>query len=145
MSLSLHGKITSAKNKAKPMNDEFAETLGQRLMACKGFRWMAGMLDMDGHRVLKVYNGKPVICGDGIIDDPPAPDLRDPATKGCAMALMRDRWPEAATFCAAPGVWTIDAPDEKWETVWILGEDTQHMVSTEAEAIVAAMELDKEP
>ena len=65
------------------MTDAEAEALGRRLVACKGFRVMRGMLDMQGRT-----------WGRDLLwrwrNDLDVPDLRDPATLGCVLALVRE-------------------------------------------------------
>jgi hypothetical protein len=57
--------------------------LAKRAVACKGWRWMPGMLALDtGLRL------------DEMTDDWEAevPDFSDPATLGCLLALVREAW-----------------------------------------------------
>jgi hypothetical protein len=72
--------------------------LGQRAMACKGWRWLPGMLahqpgltwQWRRHSVAKWSDAL------GVRRDIPAdavPDLRDPATVGCLLALVRQAYP----------------------------------------------------
>lgn len=70
--------------------------LARRAVACKGWRWMPGMLTADGFRVCRVdadgykfgyrteYNYAYAVVGDAL------PDLQDPATLGCLLALVRE-------------------------------------------------------
>jgi hypothetical protein len=70
--------------------------IGRRAVACKDWRWMSGMATAEGHRVVlvdddvlwMVYNeeGK---CKPGCVEDF-VPDLTDPATVGCLLALVRE-------------------------------------------------------
>jgi hypothetical protein len=72
--------------------------LARRAVACKGFRWMPGMLDVHGGRVVSVEGG--LLRLDYQDDDDPIrtsssaclPDLTDPATLGCLLALVREAW-----------------------------------------------------
>jgi hypothetical protein len=58
--------------------------LARRAVACRGFRWLPGMLTTEGMRVV-------VRCfGDDNEPDDDIPDLTDPATLGCLLALVRE-------------------------------------------------------
>ena len=107
------------------------EALGQRAVACKGFRWVAGMLGLSNHSSSRSIWIRVV--------DPPQddtsecwPDFSDPATLGCLLALVRQAWPdEYLTISPQKGAnrWVIDLPNGK-----VVSEDT------EIEALVAALE-----
>lgn len=107
------------------MTDEQWIELGQRAFACKHWRWMPGMRAIeadpemrregpawgraiDGLRGLEWFHAH-----GGCIE--PVPDLRDPATRGCVMALVDE---------LRLGVDTRTAADE-----------------TRADALVAALEV----
>ena len=98
--------------------------LERRVIACKGWRWMDGMLSMDtGLRL------------DDQTEDWEAdyPNLSDPATLGCLLYLVRRAWGDdtLSTVCPEPGVWFIaGAPDNP----------TGPVGDTEAEALVLALE-----
>jgi len=115
--------------------------LAQRLVACKHFRWMPGMLDTEGDR----WGG--VTLHDGAREvlravTAPAqyayewrdrlPDLDDPATLGRLLALVREAW-EDPLICTANGYPTL-----RW---WVKGRDVPGtLYNTEAEALGAALE-----
>lgn len=74
--------------------------LARRFVACKRWRWMPGMLAryIDGHAWHRLTDGD----GHGypFRHCPPNPreawpDLTDPATLGCILALVREAWLEA--------------------------------------------------
>jgi hypothetical protein len=65
------------------MTEEEATALGKRLVACKGFRPMRGMLDMHG----RTWDTSLLWRWSNDVD---VPDLRDPATLGCLLALVRE-------------------------------------------------------
>jgi hypothetical protein len=56
--------------------------LARRAVASPHWRWMPGMLTDVGERVTD-----PAVCYLGTL-----PDLTDPATLGCVLALVRDAW-----------------------------------------------------
>ena len=65
------------------MTDTEAEALGKRAVACRHFRPMRGMLDMQG----RTWDQSLLWRWDSTCD---VPDLRDPATKGIVLALVRE-------------------------------------------------------
>jgi hypothetical protein len=80
------------------------EALGQRAVACKGFRWTAGMLGLSNQSSSRSIWIRVV--------DPPQddtsecwPDLSDAATVGCLLALVREAWndPTLGLFAARGG------------------------------------------
>ena len=75
------------------MTDEQATALGKRLVACKGFRPMRGMLDMQG----RTWDQSLLWRWSNDVD---VPDLRDPATLGCLLALVREAWGDDAMIVA---------------------------------------------
>ena len=96
--------------------------LSRRLVACKGWRWMPGALDLFGRRVRH-----PVRDADAL------PDLTDAATLGCLLALVRKAWGDPFLCPAADR-----------ETGWWLNGyaavDYLQSYRSEAEALVAALE-----
>lgn len=129
--------------------------LGRRAVACRGFRWMPGMLTQHGERVIGVAHGAGCLLvvdvsgGDRTAtetkivrwDDggPRVPDLSDPATSGCLLALVREAWgdravhAEACQFDACSGMWHV------YRFVRGIEENIANG-ATEAEALVAALE-----
>jgi hypothetical protein len=118
---------------------ENLEELARRAVACKRWRWMPGMLaimpeDRDG-----------CIWTERVSDDEwrPAmgsiPDLSDPATLGCLLALVREAHgaPAAYFMGSVNNQWVVHhftEPEAYWKslTKW---------QPTEAEALVAALEV----
>ena len=65
--------------------------LSRRAVACKGWRWLPGMLAIIPRRT----RGVRLSSGDELDEAlSPMPDLTDPATLGCLLSLVRDAWDE---------------------------------------------------
>jgi hypothetical protein len=104
--------------------------LARRAVACKGFRWMPGMLTTEGMRVVvRCFN-------DDNEPDDDIPDLTDPATLGCLLALVREAWVDLHMVA--------HCDDRYGKTVWWLSRwgdlPRSCECSTEAAALVAALE-----
>ena len=125
------------------MTDEML-ALARRAVACKGWRWMPGMLTDEGRRVMRVWPDDLGIKWSHLLDNrvvrdaDALPDLTDPATLGCLLALVREAWGadfidvvcEQANDLEDGGyVWRVNLP-------W--GKGT--CGPTEAEALVTALE-----
>ena len=124
-----------------PMTNE-QQNLAERLVACKGWRWMPGMLTDEGRRVMHVWPDDLGIKWSHLLDDrvvrdaDAIPDLTDAATLGCLLALVREAWGDP-TLCVV-----FDTSDGRWHVGrW---EDGLAMRGregdTEAEALVDALE-----
>lgn len=115
----------------------------RRAVACKGWRWMPGMRTTEAMRVVHdetAFPGRPCAIREGgwVDTSPPRPlgaaipDLTDPATLGCLLALVREAWGDSQMYVAGRGLWDVF---------------TRHDVEivqdryTEAEALVAALEV----
>ena len=120
------------------MTDE-QTALARRAVACRGWRWMPGMLDLFGRRVRNVWPDDlgihwshiPESC---VVRDADAlPDLTDPATLGCLLALVREAWVQDDLVAFRFG--------EQWCTE-VTPQEGLHYVygASEAEALVAALE-----
>jgi hypothetical protein len=73
--------------------------LARRAVACRGWRWMLGMQAITpdglfGHRVTEYTV---------FIDPDHLPDLTDPATLGCLLALVREATTAYASLTFEPG------------------------------------------
>lgn len=129
------------------MNDEQWQELARRAVACKGWRWMRGIAASDGCVVAMESDleeedhswtdGIEVWCD----DEPRLPDLRDPATMGCLLALVREAWGDPAiTACWQDNSHRSGAYVVSWR-LW--GATTGYHYGehpTEADALVGALE-----
>jgi hypothetical protein len=126
---------------------EYFEELARRAVACKRWRWMPGMLSDNGLRVTRrdrdgyvvgYYENLSYIaeCVPGSL-----PDLTDPATLGCLLALVRQALKPRGwgfTLC-------LVNKGAGWQLGYLAGGEwfsplgTIHR--TEVEALVAALEV----
>jgi hypothetical protein len=103
--------------------------LAKRAVACRGWRFMGGMLVADAIGKQRVYDdvaGEPYWSAEGWLTD-----LTDPATMGCLLALVREAWEPHGTFVSTH---RYDGGE------WSIRTLPLPMFSTEAEALVAALE-----
>ena len=117
--------------------------LSRRAVACRGWRWMPGMLRLrvtsPGMRDYLLREGRVPDGGDPWVyeDWPVIPDLTDPATVGCILALVREAWgmPTGITvsYSSDGGLWGVS-----WSGATHVGWCGRGV--TEAEALVAALE-----
>ena len=129
--------------------------LAKRAIACKGWRWMPGMLvhatvdgDASQYRLdgadelykescILVYEQRIYEDTDDVCDI--FPDLSDPATLGCLLALVREAR-------KAPGAYAkCDRPEDRepglpWCVNFGDGSSMVGVFASEAEALVAALE-----
>ena len=119
--------------------------LARRAVVCKGWRWMPGMrwvndpakpLTSEGDEGRHEYGYTPPKYG--------IPDLTDPATLGCLLALVREAW--GCAVVTSPDYDYDDEEARQGETVtgWRAVETVRWMTVgegvTEAEALVVALE-----
>ena len=107
-------------------------TLARRAVACKHWKWLGGtsVVCPPAHDGATGYTFR--VESDGYVAKAgDYPDLTDPATLGCLLALVREAWEPYGTFVSTHrydgGEWSI-------RTLPI------PMFATEAEALVAALE-----
>lgn len=119
-------------------------TLARRAVACKRWRWMPGMRTSEGWRVIRgstesrcwAYDENPENwqVADNPIEDGTLPDLSDPATLGCLLALVRKAWnnPNVTSYRTHP--MTQNPPWKVEISMRLFCGDN------EVEALVAALE-----
>lgn len=119
--------------------------LAERAVACKGWRWMPGMLARSQFRTIRIEHDG--VEGATTHDKHDAeslcqylaaiPDLTDPATLGCLLALVRETWgmPTGITvsYSSDDGLWGVS-----WSGATHGGWCGRGR--TEDEALVAALE-----
>lgn len=121
--------------------------LAHRAVACKGWRWMPGMMRL---RVTPPEM-RDYLRREGRVPDtgddwsyggwPVIPDLTDPATLGCLLALVREVWSDAEAHIALGGAgWVLLSGESRVATVVYPIKPGQ----TEAEALVHALEAANE-
>lgn len=128
------------------MNPEMID-LAKRLVACKSWRWMPGMLawrpDCPPVRIASIED-----AGNALQENGWLPELSDPATLGCLLALVREaHGEETAHTRPFKGRWLVERETRPYLHEWLCscgtwGEGEGHVVGgdTEAEALVAAFE-----
>ena len=121
--------------------------LASRAVACDGWRWMPGMLirNADGPVRIDAVDGtqpgvlrkcrftNSVYVAD--VRSGPLPDLTDPATLGCVLALVREAWGDPLICTAVDNTgagWWVDG--------WADKRPDSDLHNTEAAALVAALE-----
>lgn len=139
--------------------DDAMKELGRRAIAA-GWRWMPGVRAYDAlpfpmyaRQVAPTdygygaeIEGHPDLVGSfGDPDEDWVPDFSDPATLGCLLAQVRERWGDLCIYVhcdddddhdGAGVFWTVDSP--RWTRVRTYAECPFH--PTEAAALVAALE-----
>ena len=126
------------------------EEIGRRASECDHFRVTPGMLLTDGSDSVRViYTNEDWFTvvslsrrSVEIVDQAPDcakmhPDLSDPATLGCLLALVEEAWECPADFSFEGAYW-LDAHTK--ERVWLRANVDAFEAKTRAEALVAALE-----
>lgn len=121
--------------------------LGRRAVACKGWQWMPGMrteeIQVKGRPGESNYER---VAGFhtslwGCLEGPPkdiTPDLEDPATLGCLLALVREAW-GMPFLTMEPQPLPSGRGYDGWASC-VIADGLNHVYDTEAEALVAALE-----
>jgi hypothetical protein len=114
-----------------------------RLITLQGFGWMPGMVDVEGRRFVDVSEG--IIEIDGSLFQhsrghysaavAALPDLTDPATLGCVLAMVREAYGD-------PGVGAVLSTslaegEPTWWLIW--AGDQLFDAATEGEVLVNAL------
>jgi hypothetical protein len=112
--------------------------LGKRAVACKHWRWMPGMLlfpHVENCECCedKSFPRRAARVPSVFTTDVDMPDLSDPATLGCLLALVRQAW-GVERAC----VWW-NSHDNAW-VADVRPRNAVFVRNTEAEALVAALE-----
>lgn len=101
--------------------------LGQRAIACSKWRWMPGMLDSQGFRLLRVIlhdgswwaeneNHHPELDKEATrYYYPKLPDLTDPATLGCLLSLIREAWGNKIVVSQGNGWFEVETDYSTWD------------------------------
>jgi len=128
--------------------------LARCAVACPGWRWVPGMLDTDGWRILRgededagasLSNAAGEMMHDRSLSLSVLPDLTDPATLGCLLALVREAWGDETMMVQA--LTDVETPTILQWGVWYgfanvndVGNTPRAIGPTEAAALVAALE-----
>ena len=112
--------------------------LARRAVACKGWRWMPGMLTVENFRCIwsdawqielasyAAYNHRRSHLKSEL------PSLTDPATLGCLLALVREAWNDAKVHVLyVDGLYRWECADR---------HNVHGSGQTEAEALIDALE-----
>lgn len=138
------------------MTDELID-LARRATACKGWRWMPGMLRHDDYRYIgsglwaRWSDTAAVVTALHMPEQ--YPDLSDPATLGCLLHLVREAWRCPTIYVRRSDVRRTSDNEYAWEVcdLWLdeeacraLGLTRQGSVGcwghkSEAEALVFAL------
>lgn len=128
------------------------EVLANRLVDSKQFHWLPGMLTLTGLRVIRAEKddyaaGYSITNPQGVkeLSATDRPDLTDPATLGCLLALIRAAWDDEGMGCCASyrrdGTWIVynSKPVSQAFAIRVYAKHT----ATEAEALVNALVCSK--
>lgn len=137
--------------------------LAHRVVSCKGWRWLPGMLAwrqthhgervrvrlvsgvsyaaelLDPHVINSTPEGKLIAASaHAVVDgwhrvEELLPELADPATLGCLLALVREAWGDPYLCC-------VGDVETGWRLDGYAAVEDIHSYRSEAEALVAALE-----
>ena len=117
------------------MSPDELRALADRVVACRHWRPMRGMRDLQGR------TWTPDLLWRWHPHD--RPDLSDPATLGCLLALVREAWGKSNGHTIFAG--RCGSDPRGWRYCWAsddgrMGGGIERWAATEAEALVAALE-----
>lgn len=125
------------------MNDEQI-ALARRAVACRGWRWMPGMLihytglrkfDLPGLPLPTLGQQKARLLSDSVGEElrmgNPFPDINDPATLGCLISLVQEIYNKKIVVSIGNGWWSIQTDYKDWD---------QDNTSSILEGLILAME-----
>lgn len=112
------------------------EELGRRAVACPRWRWMSGCAWMWAQSHGRMNKGRVPDFGSSIPGDA-VPDLSDPATLGCLVALVEEAW-KCPIDMSFAGACRFDVDAE--ERVYPQDHTVSFAAKTRVEALVAALE-----
>ena len=118
------------------------QDLGRRAVACKHWRWMPGMLllpHVDGCECCEDRNfpRRAARLPAVFTTDIDVPDLSDPATLGCLVALVEEAW-KCPIDMSFAGACRFDVDAE--ERVYPQDHTVSFAAKTRVKALVAALE-----
>ena len=106
--------------------------LSRRVVVSPGWRWLPGMRAVGRRSFPKAWfrleESTPSLMGDWAVA---LPDLTDPATLGCVLALVREAWGDPYLCCVGDR--------EGWRLDGYAAVENFHSYPSEAEALVAAL------
>ena len=142
-------RFVELENQARFMERRAFRNLGVRAISLTGWRWMPGMRTLDGNIVVRcTEEGLPIIMTTReiqsfgttmqleVLTGIANPDLRDPATVGCLLRIVRNIIGEPC--------WSPHGLIERGEVLWLADvpqrRERQTRYDTEAEAIIVRAE-----
>lgn len=120
------------------------EELGRRAVACPRWKWLPGMAVLryapgtPSHGQRKARVDDEFVTYEQALSVHIVPDLSDPATIGCLLHLVRERW---QLPLRSPEYWPADGAEPEY---WSMEMYDEYICGdTEAECLVAALEDDE--